>query len=66
MTKAKLMEFVGKNVTVYFKHDEKGLYGTLGYVDEFSENMIIVSQTIFYIGHVSFKASHIRKVEVLK
>lgn len=62
MKKADLMKLVGKNVTVYFKHEEKGLYGTLGYVEEFSEKYDYRKPNYFYIGHVSFKPSLVRKV----
>lgn len=62
MTKADLMKLVGKNITVYFKHEEEGLYGTLGYVDEFSEKYDYRKPNYFYIGHVSFKASLVLKV----
>lgn len=62
MTKADLMKLVGKKVIVYFKHEEKGIYGTLGYVDEFSEKYDYRKPNYFYIGHVSFKPSLVRKV----
>ncbi len=62
MTKADLMELVGKKVTVYFKHEERGIYGTLGYVDEFSEKHDYRKPGYFYIVHISFKASLVRKV----
>lgn len=63
MTKAELMKFVGKKVTVYFKDRESMIYGTLGYVDEFSEKYDYRKPDYFYIGHTSFKVSHVRKIE---
>ena len=62
MTKAELMKLVGKKVTVYFKHEEKGIYGTLGYADEFSAKHDYRKTDYFYIGNTSFKVSHIRKL----
>jgi len=63
MTKADLMKFVGKKVTVYFKDRESMIYGTLGYVDEFSEKYDFRKPDYFYINHISFKVSHVRKIE---
>ena len=63
MTKVELMSYVGKKVYVYFKGGEKGIYGTLGYVDEFSEKYDYRKPNYFYIGNTSFKVSHIRKLE---
>ena len=63
MTKAELMLYVGKRVFVYFK-DGKSTNGTLGYVDEFSAKHDYRKPDYFYINSVSFKVSHIRKVEV--
>ena len=62
MTKAELMSYVGKKVTVYFKDDEKGICGTLGYADEFSEKYDYRKPNYFYIGDISFKVSHVRKL----
>lgn len=62
MTKAELMKSVGKKVIVYFKHGERCIYGTLGYVDEFSEKYDYRKPDYFYINHTSFKASHVRKL----
>lgn len=66
MTKAGLMELVGKKVTVYFKGEEKGIHGTLGYADEFSAKHDYRMTDYFYIEHISFKVSHVKKVEVLE
>lgn len=62
MIKADLMRLVGKKIFVYFKDGEKGIYGTLGYADEFSEKHDYRKPNYFYIGNTSFKASHVRKV----
>ena len=62
MTKAELMGLVGKKVYVYFKNEEKGIYGTLGYADDFSAKHDYRKTDYFYIGNTSFKVSHIRKV----
>lgn len=62
MTKAELMELVGHNVFVFLKNDGKGIYGTLGYVDEFSAKYDFRKPNYFYIGNTSFKVSHIRKL----
>ena len=64
MTKAELMNLVGKNAKVYFKNSERFIYGTLGYVDEFSEKYDFRKPGYFFIGNTSFKVSHIRKVEL--
>lgn len=63
MTKAELMMYVGKKVFIYFKDVEKGIYGTLGYADEFSAKHNYRKPNYFYIGNTSFKVSHIRKLE---
>lgn len=62
MTKADLMKLVGKKVFVYFKGEERGIYGTLGYVDEFSAKYDYRKPNYFYIGNTSFKVSHVRKL----
>lgn len=62
MKKDELMSLVGKKVFVYFKDGERGIYGTLGYVDEFSAKHDYRKPNNFYINHTSFKASHVRKV----
>lgn len=62
MTKAELMELVGKNVLVVFKDGERGIYGTLGYADEFSAKHDYRKLNYFYIGNTSFKVSHVRNV----
>ena len=64
MTKADLMKLVGKKVFVSFKEGKRVIYGTLGYVDEFSAKHDYRKPDYFYIGNTSFKVSHIRKVEV--
>lgn len=62
MTRADLMKLVGKKVFVYFKGEERGIYGTLGYVDEFSAKYDYRKPNYFYIGNTSFKVSHVRKL----
>jgi len=61
MKKEELMNLVGKNVHVYFK-DGGSMFGTLHYADEFSEKHSFRKVDYFYIGHTSFKVSHVRKV----
>jgi hypothetical protein len=41
---------------------KKSIYGTLGYVDEFSEKYDYRKPNYFYIGNISFKTSHVRKL----
>lgn len=62
MTKAELMFYVGKKVHIYFKGEERGIYGTLGFVDEFSEKHDYRKPNYFYIGNLSFKVSCVKKV----
>ena len=62
MTKADLMTLVGKKVIVIFKDGERGIYGTLGYADEFSAKHDYRKPGYFYIHHTSFKVSHVKKV----
>lgn len=62
MTKAELTSYVGKKVHIYFKGGEKGIYGTLGFVNEFSAKHDYRKPNYFYIGNTSFKASHVRKL----
>ena len=62
MTKAELMFHVGKKVHIYFKGEERSMYGTLGYVDEFSAKYDYRKPNYFYIGNTSFKVSHVRKL----
>lgn len=64
MTRAELLNLVGKKVKVYFKDREKSIYGTLGYVDEFSEKYQFRKPGYFFIGNTIFKVSYIRKVEL--
>lgn len=62
MIKADLMKLVGKKVHIYFKGEERGIYGTLGYVDEFSAKYGYRKLNDFYIDNISFKASLVRKL----
>lgn len=63
MTKAELMKYVGKKVYIYFKDREAGIYGTLGYADEFSAKHGYRKPNYFYINHTSFRVSHVRKLK---
>lgn len=65
MTKAELMKLVGECVHVYFKGGG-GIFGTLKYADEFSAKHDYRKVNYFYIGHTSFKVSHVRKVFMLR
>lgn len=62
MSKTDLMKLVGKKVLICFKNEEKGIYGTLGYADEFSAKHDYRKPNYFYIGNTSFKVSHVRFV----
>ena len=62
MTKSELMLYVGKKVHIYFKGEERVIYGTLGYVDEFSAKYDYRKPNYFYIGNTAFKVSHVRKL----
>lgn len=64
MTKAELMLYVGKKVHIYFKdgYKENGIYGTLGYVNEFSAKYGYRKPNNFYIDNISFKVSCVRKL----
>ena len=64
MAKAELMSLVGRKVHIYFKDGERGIYGTLGSVDEFSAKHNYRKPNYFYIGNTSFKVSHVRKVKL--
>lgn len=62
MIKSELMNLVGENVHIYFK-DGGGIFGTLKYADEFSEKHGFRKVDYFYIGHTSFKVSHVKSVK---
>ena len=62
MTKAELMCYIGKKVSIYLKYREKSICGTLGYVDEFSEKYGYRKPNYFYIGNTIFKVSYVRKL----
>lgn len=62
MNKAELMKLVGKKVTVYFKGEERSIYGVLNYADEFSAKHNYRKPNYFYINNMSFKVSHVRKL----
>lgn len=62
MKKTELMHYVGQKVHIYFKDGGRGIYGTLGYVDEFSAKYDYRKPNYFFIGNTSFKPSHVRKL----
>ena len=62
MTKAELMRYIGKKVSIYFKDRENCIYGTLGFVYDFSEKYGYRKPNYFYIGNTIFKVSHVRKL----
>ena len=61
MKHAELMKFVGKNVRVLFC-DGSWVWGKLGYADEFSAKHDFRKPKYFYIGNISFKVSHVKKL----
>lgn len=63
MKKAELMKYVGTNVLVFLIDGERGIYGTLGYADEFSAKHGYRLPNYFYIGSTSFKVSHVKKLK---
>ena len=64
MTKEELMQYVGKKVLVYLKVREKGIYGTLNYVDDiFMTEYGYRKTNYFYIDNIAFKVSHVRKLK---
>lgn len=63
MKRAELMELVGKNVRVLF-FDGDWRYGKLGYVDEFSAKHDFRRPKYFYVGDMSFKVSHVKKIVI--
>lgn len=62
MTKAGLMELVGKKVKIIFTGGNVE-EGVLNYADEFSAKYDYRKPNYFYIGNTSFKVSHVKKVE---
>lgn len=63
MTKAELMQYVGKKVTIYLKGREAMMYGTLKYVDDiFMTEYGYRKTNYFYIDNIAFKVSHVRKL----
>ena len=63
MNHAELMKLVGKNVRVLF-YDGEWVWGKLGYADEFSAKHDYRRPKYFYIGNMSFKVSHVKKLVV--
>lgn len=62
MTKNELMSYVGKKVIIYFKGDERGVYGILGFADEFSAKHDYRRLGYFYVNNLSFRVSTVKKV----
>ena len=65
MKQAELMKLVGKKVVVIF-HDNDWICGKLGYADEFSAKHDWRKPKYFYIGNISFKVSHVKKLVVVE
>ena len=63
MKHAELMNLVGKNVRVLF-YDGQWVCGKLGYADEFSAKHDYRKPKYFYVGDMSFKVSHVKKLVV--
>lgn len=64
MTKKDLLNLVGEKVTVYFKDRKKSISGYLGYAESFSEKYRFIKPNYFFINNISFKISHIKKIEL--
>lgn len=63
MTKAELMKYVGKKVTIYFEGKEVGIYGILGYLtDEMPLIYGLPIEHYFYINNTMFKACYVKKL----
>lgn len=65
MTKQELMSHVGEDVFIWLKDGEE-IPGTLRFADNFSKEHDYRKPNYFYIGNVSFKVSHVRKLWVRK
>ena len=64
MKKQCLDEYLGENVKIVF-FDGKIASGTLGFVKEFSAQFDYRKPGYYTIENFSFKASHVKKIEVL-
>lgn len=62
ITKQNLLDLVGSEVFIYLFDDEKPIHGTLGYVYQFSPKYGYRKPNYFYIGNISFRVSHVRRV----
>ena len=62
LRKDELMWYVGKTVKILFK-DGETIQGVLGYADEFSSKHGYRKPNYFYIDNISFKVSHMKKLE---
>ena len=65
MTKAALMQYVGKRVYVYLNKEAIVVCGTLGYADEFSSKHEYRKPNCFYIGDRTFRVSNVRRFKVI-
>ena len=61
MKRAVLDSYIGKNVSVTLFDDD--MYsGILGFADDFSALHGFKKPGYFYIGHMCFKSSHVKKL----
>lgn len=61
MKRAELMNLVGREVIIVL-HDNRTIQGKLGYADEFSAKHDYRKAKYFYVGDMSFKVSHVKKL----
>lgn len=68
MTKAELMDLVGKRVRVKY-HDDRIDEGILAYADTFSAEHGYIKPNYFYFkdstSNMTFKVSHIKKAKLI-
>lgn len=67
-TQKQLMEYVGKRVEITFKDGVSGdkiIKGILGYTFEFSNKYNYRIPHMFFIDHLSFRSSYVKKVEAI-
>lgn len=63
MDKKDLMEYVGKRVVIRF-FDDSHTWGVLKFIDKFSAENDFLKVNSFHIGSTTFKASHVKKIEL--
>ena len=63
MKRAEIMELVGREVIIVL-HDNYTIQGKLGYADEFSAKHDYRKAKYFYVGDMSFKVSHVKKIVI--